>query len=273
MLLRQKIPAIVTGHCCYSPYLGLISLDNVRLVYNDVITGSDMESWINHLDTRIDNFDTKHSDFDFPETNIDGATARIYQLKPLASPEPEIKDQIEARQPTALHLAFNQVNIKNFKLDYRNDVLATYANIDLGELNLKPNKIDLNGRIIELQDVTLANTIAAIRLGRKQEAREVVKEVKQEVESQSEAGWDIKVVSLDFNNSSIQFDNDNSPRQTNGIDYSHLKLAGLTLQIDDLLLNQELIGGKIRKGEFKEQSGFALNEAGRCFIRQIIRLI
>ncbi|MFI5131049.1 MAG: translocation/assembly module TamB domain-containing protein [Chitinophagales bacterium] len=240
--------------------LGLISLDNVRLVYNDVITGSDMESWIDHLDTRIDNFDTKHSDFDFPETNIDGATARIYQVKPLASPEPEIKDQIEAREPTALHLAFNQVNVKNFKLDYRNDVSATYANIDLGELNLKPNKIDLNSRIIELQDVTLENTIAAIRLGRKQEAREVVQEVKQEVESQSEAGWDIKVVSLDFNNSSLQFDNDNSPRQTNGIDYSHLKLAGLTLQIDDLLLNQDSIGGKIRKGEFKEQSGFVLNE-------------
>src|SRR6185503_10643355 len=240
--------------------LGSISLDNVRVLYNDVVTGSDMETWIDHLDTRIDNFDPQHSLYDIPETNVSGATARIYQVKPLASPEPEIKDKIEALQPSALQLGFKQVNLKNFKLDYRNDVSATYATIDVGELMVQPNKIDLDNRIIELQNASLANSILAVRLGKKEQARVVVQEVKQEVKSQSEAGWNIKLISFNLNNNSLQFDNDNNPRTASGIDYSHLKLADVTIQIDNLVLNQDSIGGQIKRAEFKEQSGFVLNE-------------
>src|SRR3990170_1899294 len=40
--------------------LGTIELNKVRLIYKDVITGSDMEAWVDHLDTRIDKFDPAH---------------------------------------------------------------------------------------------------------------------------------------------------------------------------------------------------------------------
>jgi translocation and assembly module TamB len=240
--------------------LGSVTLDNVRLVYNDVVTGSDMETWIEHLDTKIDNFDPKHSVFDFPETNIDGAVARIYQVKPLARPEPEIKDKLEAQEPSALQLAFKQINLKNFKLDYRNDVSATYATVDLGTLNVVPGEIDMVNRTLNMQNITLENSIIAMRLGKKEQARIVAKEVKKEVESHGEAGWNIKLQSVNLNNNSLQFDNDNSPKTGYGIDYAHLKLAGVTIQVDDLVLNKDSIGGKIRRAEFQEQSGFVLNE-------------
>ena len=240
--------------------LGSITLDKVRLVYNDVITGSDMEAWIDHLDTKVDKFDLRNSHFDIPATNINGATARIYQVKPLARPEPEIKDMVEAKLPSTLELAFKEINLKNFSLDYRNDVSATYAMIDLGALNVKPNKIDLDNRIIEIENISLENTITAIHFGKKEQARIVTKQVKQEVKSQSEAGWQIEAASVNLENNSLQYDNDNNARIKNGMDYSHLKIAALTLEIDDLLLNQDSIAGKIKKGEFREQSGFILNE-------------
>src|SRR6185295_13760580 len=95
---------------------------------------------------------------------------------------------------------------------------------------------------------------------KKEQARVVAQEVKQEVKSQSEAGWNIKLISFNLNNNSLQFDNDNNPRTASGIDYSHLKLADVTIQIDNLVLNQDSIGGQIKRAEFKEQSGFVLNE-------------
>src|SRR5258706_5972829 len=165
--------------------LGSVDLDNVRVVYDDVVTGSQMEAWVDHLDTKIDNIDPQHSIYDLPETHMNGATARIYQVKPLARPEPEIKDMIEARQPAAFKLLFSLVNLKNVKLDYRNDVSATYAMINIGELNVKPNEIELDNRVIGLQDLSLDNTITSIRLGKKEQARVVAKEVKQEVKSQA----------------------------------------------------------------------------------------
>ena len=59
-----------------------IVLNKVRVIYKDTISGSDMEAWVEHLDSRIDKMDYEHLYFDVPETNIDGLTARIYQTKP-----------------------------------------------------------------------------------------------------------------------------------------------------------------------------------------------
>ncbi|RYF93586.1 MAG: AsmA family protein, partial [Chitinophagaceae bacterium] len=46
--------------------LGSIELDRIRVVYKDVVTGNDMEAWLEHLDTRIDTFDPAKLHFDVP---------------------------------------------------------------------------------------------------------------------------------------------------------------------------------------------------------------
>jgi hypothetical protein len=58
----------------------------------------------------------------------------------------------------------------------------------------------------------LTNTIAAIRFGKKEQAKVVIKEAKQEAKSQVEAGWRIFASSIDLENNSLQFDNDNNSR-------------------------------------------------------------
>src|SRR6187549_574577 len=237
-----------------------VELNKIRIIYKDTISGADAEAWLEHLDTRIDKMDYEHLYFDVPKTNIKGLTARIYQVKPLLVSEPAAKDMAEARQPSLLKLLFEELNLENIKLDYRNDVSATYSTIDLGSAQVKPNNIDLDNRVIDLQNVSLKNTIAAIRFGRKEEARVVVKEVKQEAKSQVEAGWRIFASTVNLENNSLQFDNDNNPRIKYGIDYGHFKGDSVTLEANDLLLSADSISGKIKKGSFKERSGFVLNE-------------
>ena len=237
-----------------------VVLNKIRIIYKDTITGSDMEAWLEHLDTRIDKMDYEHFYFDVPQTNIKGLTARIYQVKPLVQSEPAAKDMAEAQQPAALKLLFKELNLENIKLDYRNDVSATYSTIDLGSANVKPNNIDLDNRVIDLQNVSLTNTIASIRFGKKEQAKVVIKEVKQEAKSQVEAGWRIFATNIDLQNNSLQFDNDNNARIKYGIDYGHFKGDSVTLAANDFLLSADSIAGKIKKGSFKEQSGFVLNE-------------
>ncbi len=239
--------------------LGTATLDNVRVVYKDVITGSNTETWIGHLDTKIDKFDPQHMDFDIPETNINGLASRIYQVKPLANPKPQIKDDLKAKQPSPLKLAFKEINLEKVKLDYGNDVSATYATIDVGNLQVKPNKIDLPNRIIDLEDISLKNTTTSIHLRNNAGAKVVAKEAKQKAKSQAEAGWHIEVASVALDNNNVIFDNDNNARTKHGMDYGHLKATDLTLEINDLLLTEDSIAGNIAKGELKEQSGFVLN--------------
>src|SRR6186713_2101249 len=237
-----------------------VELNKIRIIYKDTVSGTDAEAWLDHLDTRIDKMDYEHFYFDVPKTNIKGLTARIYQVKPLLELEPAAKDMVEARQPSALKLLFKELNLENIKLDYRNDVSATYSTVDLGSANVKPNNIDLDNRVIDLQNISLANTIASIRFGKKEQAKVVIKEVKQEAKSQAEAGWRIFASTVNFKDNSLQFDNDNNPRVKYGIDYAHFKGDSVTLEANDLLLSADSISGKIKKGSFKEQSGFVLNE-------------
>jgi len=237
-----------------------VELNKVRIIYKDTITGSNMEAWVNHLDGRIDKMDYEHLYFDVPKTNVDGLTANIYQTKPLAKPEPEIKDIVEAQQPLLMKLLFKEADLKNIKIDYRNDVSAFYTTLDIGALNVKPNNIDLDNRVIDLQNIDLSNTTASIKLGKKETAKVVVKEVKKEAKIQAETGWRITSSSVNMVNNNLQFDNDNEPRLKYGIDYAHMKADSLTLQANDLVLTRDSIGGKIRKANFKEQSGFELKE-------------
>jgi len=263
------VPDTTTKADTSSYYISIpsVELNKIRIIYKDTVTGTDAEAWLDHLDTRINKMPARLSGgdyeklvFDVPKTNINGLTARIYQVKPLVKSEPAIKDMVEAQQPSALKLLFEELNLGNIKLDFRNDVSATYSTVDLGSANVKPNNIDLDNRIIDLQNISLANTIATIRFGRKEEARIVVKEVNQEVESQVEAGWRIFASTVNLENNSLQFDNENNPRIKYGIDYGHFKGDSVTLEANDLLLSVDSIAGKIKKGSFKEQSGFILNE-------------
>lgn len=237
-----------------------VVLNKVRLVYKDVITGSDMQAWINHLDTRIEKLDIENLVIDLPHTNIDGFTANIYQIKPLATSEPLSKDVTEAKKPSKMKLDLKQIHLKNIRLDYRNDVSATYTTFNIPSLTAIPQKLDISNREIIFDSLSLANSTIAMRFGKKEQARVAVKEVKQEIKSQAEAGWRMQAKVVDLVNNAVRFENDNKPRAATGIDYAHLKADSFTLLVNDFILDSDSIGGRIQKGQFREQSGFVLEQ-------------
>ncbi len=243
-----------------------IKLDNIRIIYKDVITGNDMVARLDHLDTRIDKMNPGLMQFDIPETNIRGLVASIYQSKPLAIPEPEIKDQLEVSEPASLQFDFKKLGLEGIKIDYRNDVSATYSKMDIGFLNVIAKSFDLANKNINLEKISLQNTVASFHLGKKEEAKIVVIEGKKEVKSQAEAGWRINAGLIELVNNSVQYDDENNPKLKQGMDYSHLKMEALSLTAGDILLGLDTISGNISQASFKEQSGFVLNELRTDFL-------
>jgi translocation and assembly module TamB len=246
--------------------LGAVEMDNVRLLYNDVVTGNNMEAWVDHLDTHIDVFDPQRLNFDVPETNISGLTASIRQTKPLATPEPAIKDSIEAVQPIAMMLAFDNIDLEKINITYQNDISAIHTSFMIGSLKVTPRSIDLTSRMIDLEELSLENSITNIRLGQKEQARVVINEVKQEAAAQSAAGWTIRVGTIDLENNNFRFDNDNEPRLNYGMDYAHIKADTLSLHAKDVVISTDSIEGLITRASFKEQSGFVLQKLETSFL-------
>lgn len=243
-----------------------VTLDKIRVVYKDVVSGNDAEAWLEHFDTRINKFDLNRMAFDVPSTNIEGLTARVYQTKPLVVPKPEVVRQEKAEEPVILQLDIGTLDLDKIKLDYRNDVSSMYANLNLGNLEIKPKTIDMTGKTIDLKSITLENTIASLKLGRTQQAKVVEEETEEQVKVTKEAGWKILASSIAVNNNDFQFDNDNQPRQKKGMDYAHLKASSLTLHVDNFLFSDDSIAGNVTQTSFSEQCGFVLNELRTDFL-------
>lgn len=240
--------------------IGSVVLDQSRLVYKDVITGNDMEAWIEHFDTKINSMDPAAMRYDIERIRANGLTARLYQTKPLLSPGQLSVKTPSTGQAITPQLTLGELDLKTTTIDYRNDVSGLYANGNIGAFLADPEKIDLSEQLMQFNKISLANTTAAIRIARKQEARETVEQLKEKADSSIEKGWRLLVGSLVSENNILQFDNDNLPRQRTGMDYAHLKASPFNLQVKDFLFSNDSIGATIKKASFKEQSGFELQE-------------
>ncbi|HZG23862.1 MAG TPA: hypothetical protein VEZ17_04745, partial [Chitinophagaceae bacterium] len=243
-----------------------VQLDRIRLVYNDVITGNDVDVWLQHFETNIDKFDLNAQRFDVPIAKLQGLRARVYQTKPFVEQKTEAQHVAEANEPSTMQLNFKRLLLDDINLDYKNDVSALYSTLALGKLELNINKLDLVNRVIDLDNIQLDRTIAAIRLGKKEQAAVVKEEVNQKVEAQAETNWRVTVKKIRLNENNLQFDDGSKPRLSKGIDYAHLNASGLTFHIDNLLYSKDSIAGSITQARMKEQSGLQLNRLETDFL-------
>ncbi len=240
--------------------LDKIRLDNVHIIYSDAVDGSDMDIYTGSLNTAFYTSDLNKNTYLIPSITGDSIRATIKQVKPLARPEPLAKDIAEAVSPIPVQLMIADIDLTRVDIRYTNDVSAVYADAHIGKLQSKQKLIDLQQRVIHFDEFNFANSSVTIRMDKKEPAEAVIKEVKQEIIAQQNAGWDIRADKVNIDNDTILYDNNNIARIGYGIDYDHINATALTLHANDLIFNNDSIGGNISKGSVKEQSGFVLNE-------------
>lgn len=236
-----------------------IALDNVNVTYTDAVTGSDMFAHIGNLTATMDTLDPYTQHFDIPSIIARNVTARIKQVKPLVDAGPVSKDVADATTPVAMKLNLGTIDLSKINIEYGNDVSAFYTTINLGQLKTKERLLDLVNNKVHFDELALNNSKIAIRFGKKEEALIVKKEVAQEVAAQKQAGWDIKIASIQLNNNKFLLNDDTKPALGYGMDYAHLSGDSLTLHVEDFVMNTDSIGGKITQGSVKEKSGFELD--------------
>ena len=237
-----------------------ITLDNVAVVYQDVITGNDVYAKIGYATTTFDKIDPATQTFDIPSLILRNATVRMKQTKPLLTPQPIAKDIAEAQAPAPLNLNIGTVDLNKVSIQYDNDVSALYSNINIGQLKMDGRLLDINNNRVYLDELALSNTTAAIRLGNRPGAQVVKEEVAQEVVAESTAGWDFRVDRVRFNNNDIRFDDDTKQKLSHGMDYAHLQFEDLTLHADRFVFKPDSTSLTITKGSLKEKSGFVLTQ-------------
>lgn len=235
-----------------------ITLENVSVIYKDDVTGNDVYAKVGYASTTIDTIDPYTQTFDFPSLILRNSTVRMKQTKPLLTPQPVSKDIAEAQAPAPMNLNVGVIDLSKVSIQYDNDVSALYSSINIGQLKVDGKLLDITNNRVYLDELNLSNTRAAIRLGKSAGAEVVKEEVAQEVAAESTAGWDFRVDRIRLNNNNIRFDDDNQPKLTYGMDYSHLQFSDLTLHADRFVFKPDSTALTITQGSLKEKSGFEL---------------
>src|SRR6476469_3273427 len=169
-----------------------VYLNNCRAVYKDVITGNDMTVQVGRLAAGIDSLDLNTPVYKLGKVDLKNVVAVLKQSKPLVTSEPPAKDSVDAMQPITMKFGFDALNLDNVNVDYANDVSAFYTSLNIDQLVLDGKDLDLQNRLIHFKKLKIDNTKTAIRLGKKEEAKVVAKEAKQEVQAQAATNWVVK---------------------------------------------------------------------------------
>jgi hypothetical protein len=236
-----------------------LGINNLNILYKDVMTGNDMTARIKTAKVKIDTLDLARSIYSVPQLTINGMRMRFYQTTPLLKPETLATDMAKVGDPISMKLAFGTVDLKDVFIDYGNVESALFSQFNLGRVVVKGKDLDLRNRRLHLAGIQLDNTSSVIRLGKKAGAKVLVKEMKKEVAVQQQNGWAFQVDDIQVVNNAIQFDNDNNPKQSYGIDYAHFRGDSLNLRMQNLLLAGDSIMGAIAAASFREKSGFELD--------------
>lgn len=259
-------PSSPTDTTSSSISINSITLNKARLVYDDEITGTVADAWIDHFDTKVNKYDAEHLLIDVPYINLNGIVANFHQVKPLHVPNALPESNEVNTTPVNPQVTLGKVAITKSKFGYFNDIDALYTSADIGSLIVELKKINFAEQQIDFDDIVLENTTSAFRMGKKEAAKKVIKEAGKKIDSTLQKGWCIKVASFKSGDNNLQFDDDNQPKQKTGMDYSHIKATPFNLEADNFIFCDDTIAAQIQKASFKEQSGFELQDLTTDFL-------
>lgn len=236
-----------------------IALDNVYFTFKDDVSGSDVFAHFGTFFATMDTLDPYTQHFDIPTIIARNVQARVRQYKPLATPKPLAVDVAKAATPAPpMKLNIGTIDLTKIGIQYENELAALFTNISIGQLKTKERLLDITNNRIYLDQLTLNNSKAIVRMG-KQEAVKEVAEVGQKVQAKAMTGIDVRIAHVQFDNNLIQYDNDNAPRLLYGMDYNHIRADNLTLYANNFVMNNDSTGLVITRGSVREKSGLRID--------------
>jgi hypothetical protein len=144
-----------------------IVINNARIIYQDVITGDDMNLFITHMDAPIKKFDPAHLYFDIPTFTLTGLKGHYYQNEPL---KPKIDSAIaEAilKPENYFKIKNSEIFLKDIDLDYKSVPTNITTYLKLKKLVAHPDTLDIKSLTFAFKDITLENSDIALQMGPK----------------------------------------------------------------------------------------------------------
>jgi hypothetical protein len=229
-----------------------IQLDRINFHYSDAISNNEIATYLNHFKTSIKTFDLNQMNFDIPKIKVNGLQFKLIQDIASIKKSGTVTENNATENP--LKLKFGDVDLGKIKIEYKSQESKLATNIYLKKLITKVDKIDLNNQYAILENLELTGVEGALELGK------IKKLVTQNTKtSNSSNNWDIKVKKSVFKRINFKYDNNNVAFTPKGLDYNHLDIKSLNLDLEVLNYNNENISGELKSFSARDKSGLNIS--------------
>ena len=240
-----------------------ILVNNTRIVYQDVITGNDLNLFLEHLDMPIKTFDPDHLYFDIPKFTVKGLKGYFYQNIPL---KPKIDSAVAQAVLTPgkyLQLHNSEIAFKDIDFDYKSVPTNISTSLKLKHFIIHPITFDIRAGKFDMKDISLSNSSIGVVMSdtkappvsaKQQQAKDVI------------PSFTITSNVINIIESNLTVDNTSMPVVKYGMDYGHLAINNINLSAKNVLYNTDTTKISITKASMNEKSGFVLNQLNTDFL-------
>jgi hypothetical protein len=266
---QQKQPVKPTDTSSAMKFsLDKIILDKINISYKDVMTGNDIKFLLGHFDTRIKTFDMDKMKFTIPKITLTGVDARIIQM-PNKLSVAKAKAADTAVSPINMSLDLGIIDFSKIRVDYRSNTMSTKVN--LGKFLIDVDKIDLKNQKVALKRFEFSDTKSSFVFAKPETVKKkIVKAIKKldtlVAKPESQKGWSATVAKIVFSNDDIKYDNDAQNPIKRGLDFGHMDIHHLNVDMDNLAYDPQTIAGTINNFTFIEKSGLNIKKFHTKFL-------
>ncbi len=247
-----------------------VLLEKIRLHYEDQIARQKAVLITEKLLLEITDLHVNENKYHLGNLDWNQAYLSWQQGKTNPPPAPQVApENLEADASAssfALDLQAPEINLEQIQLFYQDQNLGQMAQVELGQLQLIPQKFDLNQQIIRIQKVHLAGANLAyaqdnlpLSPSADTTSRDTISQETNDAPTDFiNAGWQIQVADLHLENHQLQYDDHNFSAQDKGVDYNHIKITDLNLRLKDFEMDDKKLEGNLNAFHFQEKSGLQL---------------
>ncbi len=174
----------------------------------------------------------------------------------LNSPSAETESKgVSTNQPWSFGLG--NIWLENIKFNLKDEQGNGFdLNADIGKLKLNSNSFDLRNKDIDLSKVLLEKSKVNYTVFKKKEGGTG----KSSALSFPNFGWKVKAKQFGIEETQFVYNDENTIRKVNVVDFSHLNFKDISLTISDLDIENDKIFGSINYLMLNDHSGFNLTD-------------
>lgn len=229
--------------------VGEVELEDIRALFDDSIGGTVIKGRIGRLHLDMNSMDINNLSFKGKELNLENTDITLLQNLPG-------KDSPDTAIVVMPLLALNKLKLNNVAFRYERKPSGQVIDVKVGDAYGEPENIDLNAHRVLVKELRLANASTRIELMRDGQADTA----QSNVDSAINHPWVVSAGKLKLENVNFNLDFTNVSAQPAGVDYNHLALSNVNIDIQDAYYSALKTTADIRNISLKEKSGFVLKQ-------------